>query len=346
MSACLLVLFPIALQMGFVFIGGQAGRLLDVRQMKERFPRVVGGFSVGFLLGGLLAIPLLALLGSTEHLLLGTTVAQLAFLGLLLETERRFPGSPRGSDRDLAGHGPAIGASAVCVGARSAAPRLPGAVGDGLVAGRLPALQPCARALQRGRPDPVPVRVHGGAQPRGHPLPRSRRRSADAPIRPAARAGAEPRRRCGVARGHGRGGRRAGRRRLQPLRACGRGSPLRHRPDRRHHPHVRQRLVPGGSDRGPSRRAGGRRRHRRSRRHRRHGRGVAAHEPARPRDRRRDRLRRRPERDLDGERRGDVPVVHARARRRDETPVARRERVRGRRGRRRAASAAQVRRCA
>ncbi len=90
-SAGLLVLFPIALQLGFVFIGGQAGRLLDVRQMKERFPRVVGGFSVGFLLGGLLAIPLLALLGSTENLLLGTTVAQLAFLGLLLVTERRFP---------------------------------------------------------------------------------------------------------------------------------------------------------------------------------------------------------------------------------------------------------------
>jgi hypothetical protein len=90
-SVALLVLFPIALQMGFVFIGGQAGRLLDVRQMKERFPRVVGGFTVGFLLGGLLAIPLLTLLGSTEHLLIGTTVAQVAFLGLLLETERRFP---------------------------------------------------------------------------------------------------------------------------------------------------------------------------------------------------------------------------------------------------------------
>jgi hypothetical protein len=90
-SAALLVLFPIALQLGFVFIGGQAGRLLDVRQMKERFPRIVGGFSVGFLVGGLLAIPLLALLGSTEHLLLGTTVAQLAFLGLLIDTERRFP---------------------------------------------------------------------------------------------------------------------------------------------------------------------------------------------------------------------------------------------------------------
>ena len=90
-SAVLLVLFPIALQLGFVFIGGQAGRLLDVRQMKEQFPRVVSGFAIGFLLGGLLAIPLLALLGSTQQLLLATTVAQLVFLGLLLATERRFP---------------------------------------------------------------------------------------------------------------------------------------------------------------------------------------------------------------------------------------------------------------
>ena len=90
-SAVLLVLFPIALQVGFVFVGGQAGRLLDVRQMKELFPRVVSGFAVGFFVGGLLGIPLLALLGSTEHLLLTTTAAQLAFLGLLLETERRFP---------------------------------------------------------------------------------------------------------------------------------------------------------------------------------------------------------------------------------------------------------------
>lgn len=90
-SAVLLVLFPIALQMGFVFIGGQAGRRLDVRQMKELFPRVVAGFAAGFFLGGLLGIPLLALLGSTEHLLLATVAAQLAFLGLLIATERRFP---------------------------------------------------------------------------------------------------------------------------------------------------------------------------------------------------------------------------------------------------------------
>jgi hypothetical protein len=90
-SAVLLVLFPIALQAGFVFIGGQAGRLLDVRQMKEHFPRVVSGFAVGFLLGGLLGIPLLALLGSTENLLVATTLFQVVFLALLLVTERRFP---------------------------------------------------------------------------------------------------------------------------------------------------------------------------------------------------------------------------------------------------------------
>ena len=91
MSAVLLVAFPIALQVGFVFIGGQAGRLLDVRQMKALFPRIVSGFAVGFMVGGLLGIPLLALLGSTEHLLVATTAAELAFLGLLLVTERRFP---------------------------------------------------------------------------------------------------------------------------------------------------------------------------------------------------------------------------------------------------------------
>jgi HEAT repeats len=89
-SAILLVLFPIALQVGFVLVGGQAGRLLDVRQMKELFPRVVSGFAVGFFLGGLLGIPLLALLGSTEHLLLASTGAELAFLGLVVATEGRF----------------------------------------------------------------------------------------------------------------------------------------------------------------------------------------------------------------------------------------------------------------
>ena len=80
-----------------MFIGGQAGRLLDVRQMKEHFPRIVSGFAVGFFVGGLLGIPLLALLGWTEHLMLVTTAAQVAFLVLLIVTGRRLPqGAPAG----------------------------------------------------------------------------------------------------------------------------------------------------------------------------------------------------------------------------------------------------------
>jgi hypothetical protein len=86
----LLVLFPILLQLGFVFIGGQAGRLLDVRQIKELFPRIVSGFAVGFFAGGLLAIPLIPLLGGTEHLLVGAAIAQATFLGLVVVAGRRY----------------------------------------------------------------------------------------------------------------------------------------------------------------------------------------------------------------------------------------------------------------
>ena len=101
-SAVLLVLFPIALQIGFVFIGGQAGRLLDVREMKELFPRVVSGFAVGFLLGGLLAIPLLALLGSTQQLLLATTVGAAHVPCSPAPHRATVPGGPRGARRGSA----------------------------------------------------------------------------------------------------------------------------------------------------------------------------------------------------------------------------------------------------
>ena len=90
-SALLLVSFPILIQIGFVFIGGQAGRMLDVREIKVQFPRIVLGFAVGFLAGGLAGIPLLSLLGSTRNLLLATTAFELVFLGLLILTWRRHP---------------------------------------------------------------------------------------------------------------------------------------------------------------------------------------------------------------------------------------------------------------
>ena len=89
-SAPLLVLFPVLLQIGFIFVGGQAGRLLDVQQIKAGFPRIVSGFAVGFLAGGLAGSPLLALLGSPDHLLLVAAGSQVGFLALLAVAGRRF----------------------------------------------------------------------------------------------------------------------------------------------------------------------------------------------------------------------------------------------------------------
>ena len=99
-SAPLLVSFPILIQIGFVFIGGQAGRMLDVREIKVHFPRIVLGFAVGFMAGGVVGIPLLTLLGSTRNLLLATTTFELAFLGLLIVTWRRHPAALSQHDDD------------------------------------------------------------------------------------------------------------------------------------------------------------------------------------------------------------------------------------------------------
>ncbi|TML50219.1 MAG: cyclic nucleotide-binding domain-containing protein [Actinobacteria bacterium] len=89
-SAPLLVLFPILLQVGFVFVGGQAGRLLDVQQIRIHFPRIVSGFAVGFVAGGLVAVPLLRLPGGTNGLFLIAAIAQVAFVMLLTVTAGRF----------------------------------------------------------------------------------------------------------------------------------------------------------------------------------------------------------------------------------------------------------------
>lgn len=86
----LLVVFSLYLQIGFVFIGGQAGRLFDVRQIKSFFPRVVAGFAVGFMVGGFLAAPLLALSSQPADLLLTGLVSTLCTLLLLMLTNRRF----------------------------------------------------------------------------------------------------------------------------------------------------------------------------------------------------------------------------------------------------------------
>ncbi len=91
----LLVLFPLSIPVGFVLVGSQAGRLLDVRQMKAHFPRVAAGFSVGFAIGGFTAAALVGPLGGPVPLLGLDVLATLLMLGLVVATARHFPGELR-----------------------------------------------------------------------------------------------------------------------------------------------------------------------------------------------------------------------------------------------------------
>ena len=58
------MLVPIVVPVGFIFVVGQAGMLLDVRVLKALYARVVAGFALGFVAGGLAGPLLLALLGA------------------------------------------------------------------------------------------------------------------------------------------------------------------------------------------------------------------------------------------------------------------------------------------
>ena len=90
-SVVQLVMFPVLLQLGFVFIGGQAGRLLDLQQIKRYFPRIVAGFVVGFMIGGFAAVPLLRLFGEPEHLVVVSAASCVLFVVLVRVTARRRP---------------------------------------------------------------------------------------------------------------------------------------------------------------------------------------------------------------------------------------------------------------
>jgi hypothetical protein len=88
-SGPLLVAFPILIQLGFVFIGGQAGRALDIAGIKTNFPRILAGFPVGATIGGLGAVPLVNAFGRVEDLLLVTAGFEAAFAALVWATGRR-----------------------------------------------------------------------------------------------------------------------------------------------------------------------------------------------------------------------------------------------------------------
>jgi hypothetical protein len=97
-SVPLLVLFPILIQLGFVFIGAQGGRLLDIAGIKASFPRIMAGFPVGAVAGGLLGGWLVTWFGRTEPLLLATAIAQGTFAALVWATSRRYASSLGASD--------------------------------------------------------------------------------------------------------------------------------------------------------------------------------------------------------------------------------------------------------
>lgn len=89
-SFVLMVVFALGYQMIFVVVGGQAGRLFDVRQMKRLFPIVLAGLTVGFMTGGLILPTLTKLLPQTENLLFAAAISMLIGLLLLRLTIARF----------------------------------------------------------------------------------------------------------------------------------------------------------------------------------------------------------------------------------------------------------------
>ena len=87
----LLVLFPLSIPIGLMLVGAQAGRLLDLQQMKAKYSRVVGGFTIGLAVGGLLAAWLVRVTGDIRQLLVLDLVPLVAFAVLLAQTGRRYP---------------------------------------------------------------------------------------------------------------------------------------------------------------------------------------------------------------------------------------------------------------
>jgi AAA family ATP:ADP antiporter len=85
-----MVAWSLIIQVGFVILGGQAGRLLDVREIKRYFPRVVSGFVMGFMVAGVLVGPLQRWLGGTAYLLLAAAVSASLMLAVLLLTNARY----------------------------------------------------------------------------------------------------------------------------------------------------------------------------------------------------------------------------------------------------------------
>ena len=83
-----LVLFALQLQLGFVFIGAQAGRAFDVQELKRVFSHIVAGFVVGFMIGGFAAAAFAAQGGNALHLLAASSGMTVAMALLMLGASR------------------------------------------------------------------------------------------------------------------------------------------------------------------------------------------------------------------------------------------------------------------
>jgi HEAT repeat protein len=87
----LLVLVPIIVPVGFMLIVAQAGMLLDVRSLKAFYGRVIAGFALGFVTGGVTGPLLLTAFGRTEDLLAAAAASAVMFMIIVTATRRSFP---------------------------------------------------------------------------------------------------------------------------------------------------------------------------------------------------------------------------------------------------------------
>ncbi len=89
-SFALMVSFIFGGQLALVSVGVQAGRLLNIRQMKRLFPIMMGIFNVGFIASSLSVSALLPILTTTEDLLLVAGSYMLVALTISVVVVRRF----------------------------------------------------------------------------------------------------------------------------------------------------------------------------------------------------------------------------------------------------------------
>jgi HEAT repeat protein len=85
-----LVLFALQIQLGFVFIGAQAGRALDLQELKRVFSWIVAAFVIGFMIGGFGVAAYVEAGGATVHLLAWSAVFAAAIAGLIVATARHI----------------------------------------------------------------------------------------------------------------------------------------------------------------------------------------------------------------------------------------------------------------